>query len=96
MRFFIEIGEESVVIVKVDIEGGEEYLLSENIGWVDPCFFLSIEIHDRFHPVMINSSKNIVYIIKDGNFAITAASDVLHLYSREKLEKFIKQLIIRG
>ena len=73
------------VMVKIDIEGGEEYLMSQNTKWVRAASFITMEIHDRFHPVMLNSSMNSIKALADGNFAITPSDDVLHCYNRDKL-----------
>jgi FkbM family methyltransferase len=39
-----------VDILKIDIEGGEKELFSENVEWLDKVGTLIIELHDRFRP----------------------------------------------
>lgn len=36
----------TLFIVKIDIEGGEEFLFSDNLDWVRGCFLIIIELHD--------------------------------------------------
>lgn len=73
------------VLLKVDIEGGEEILFNNNVEWVKHCYFITLEIHDKFHPELINSSKNILKILNNGDFALAASKDVLYFYNRKKL-----------
>lgn len=81
---FKEIKDEKVLL-KIDIEGGEEFLFNNNVEWVKNCYFITLEIHDKFHPELINSSKNIVKILNNGDFALAASTDVLYFYNRKKL-----------
>lgn len=39
-----------VDIVKIDIEGGEKELFSQNTEWIDQAGTLIVELHDRFKP----------------------------------------------
>jgi len=73
------------VIVKIDIEGGEEHLFKSNIDWLKRCIFLTAEVHDMFHPVMLNSSTNMIKAIVDNDFAFAPAHDVIHCYNRKIL-----------
>ena len=82
---FKDFSDSETIIVKIDIEGGEEYLMSKNTEWVKATSFITMEIHDRFHPVMLNSSTNSIKALCEGNFAITPSNDVLHCYNRDKL-----------
>ena len=84
-ELFEEIAADERVVVKVDIEGGEEHLLSANTEWVALSTFLTMEVHDRFHPVMLNSSKNVIRVLFENDFAIVPSEDILHCYNREKL-----------
>lgn len=71
------------VIVKIDIEGGEEHSFKSNIDWLKRCTFITAEVHDKFHPVMLNSSTNMIRALVDNNFAFVPADDVIHCYNRE-------------
>jgi len=73
------------IIMKIDIEGGEEHLLSENSDWVARLSFLTIEVHDRYHSSLINSSRHLMRVLSGGDFALVAEHDVLHCYSRGNL-----------
>jgi FkbM family methyltransferase len=79
---FKEIPSEEVVIVKIDIEGGEEFLMSKNYDWVGSTAFITMEIHDRFHEDMLNSSRTSIEALCNFNFAIVPEKDVLHCYNR--------------
>lgn len=72
-------------IVKIDIEGGEEELFSQNTEWLSNTAFMTIEIHDVMGA--INSSKNLISCIASYDFAIVPENDVLHCYNR----KFLSQ-----
>jgi FkbM family methyltransferase len=43
-------GSDHADIVKIDIEGGEKELFSENVDWLGKVDTLVIELHDRFKP----------------------------------------------
>jgi FkbM family methyltransferase len=75
------------LIAKVDIEGGEEYLFSDNTSWVDRCTFITMEMHDRFHPTLLNSSKNTIAVLSECDFAIAASEDVLYCYKRDLISR---------
>lgn len=77
------IDESENVIVKIDIEGGEEYLFKCNIDWLKRCAFITAEVHDRFHPVMIDSSTGMIKALVHNNFAFVPADDVIHCYNRK-------------
>lgn len=73
------------IIVKMDIEGGEEHLLSKNTEWINRCSYLMTEIHDAFHPSMINTSKNLIKVLHEEDFAISASNNCLYCYNKKKL-----------
>ena len=73
------------IILKIDIEGGEEHLFKSNTEWLGRCHYLTCEIHDRFHPKMVNSSKNMIEALLKHNFAFFPSNDVLHCYNRDNL-----------
>lgn len=70
------------IIIKIDIEGGEEYLFEKNLDWLKRTIYLTCEIHDKFHPQFINSSKNMIESIAKNNFAIDIKNSSLFLYNR--------------
>jgi len=70
------------VIVKVDIEGGEEYLFQKNTGWMEAVSFLTIELHDRYDQKLLATSQNVINSILKHNFAVHPSEDVLHCYNR--------------
>lgn len=69
-------------ICKVDIEGGEEYLFSENDEWLKNCVLLSIEIHDRFNVETNRSSRPLLQRLHDYDFSIAPGVDILYCYNR--------------
>lgn len=71
------------VIVKIDIEGGEEYLFHDNASWLEEVGFLTIELHDRYDVKLIETSKNVLKSLVDYDFAVHPANDVLHCYNRK-------------
>ena len=70
------------LIVKIDIEGGEQHLLAGNTDWLGRVTFLTIEVHDRYHEVMIESSRNLLRALCEWDFAVAPEKDVLHCYPR--------------
>ena len=56
----------SLFIVKVDIEGFEENLFSQNTEWIDDCMLLIIELHDWMLPASANS-QNFLQVISHKN-----------------------------
>ena len=73
---------EDKLIVKIDIEGGEQYLFEKNTKWVEKVMFLTIEIHDRYNIELINSSSNFIKALAENNFSIVPENDVIHCYNR--------------
>ena len=71
--------------MKMDIEGGEEYLLSKNTEWLNRCSYLMTEIHDDYHPSLINASKNLIKVLNQEDFAISASNKCLYCYNKKKL-----------
>jgi FkbM family methyltransferase len=71
------------VICKIDIEGGEQFLLSENTEWLSRISFLTIEVHDKYDEELINSSTALCNAIVEHNFSIMPEKDILHCYSRK-------------
>ena len=80
---FDSINTTEIVIVKIDIEGGEEHLFKSNIDWLRRCTFLTAEVHDKFHPVMLNSSTKMIQALVEYDFAFVPADDVIHCYNRK-------------
>ena len=73
------------IIIKIDIEGGEEHLFKENLKWLERTLYLTCELHDTMHPLLINSSKNMIKALVDANFAFTSVNNVIHCYNRDIL-----------
>lgn len=44
---------------------------------------MTLEIHDRFSPDLFESSKNVIKVLNEYNFAIVPNEDILYCYSRE-------------
>ena len=61
-----ENNEGSLFIVKIDIEGFEENLFSQNTEWIDDCMLLIVELHDWMLPGSANSS-NFLQVISHKN-----------------------------
>jgi FkbM family methyltransferase len=55
------------LICKIDIEGGEGDLFSDNVGWIDRFPLVVIELHDVMFPGA-NNSKNFLRAISKRNF----------------------------
>lgn len=45
-----EVSDDNLLILKIDIEGGEKQLFSENIDWISATPLLIIETHDSLQP----------------------------------------------
>lgn len=54
----------SLFIIKIDIEGSEEELFSDNFRWIDETPVLIIELHDWMHIGSANS-RNFLKAIAD-------------------------------
>ena len=80
---FNQLDNSEKVIVKIDIEGGEEHLFKKNTEWIKRCLFLTAEVHDKFHPVMLNSSSKMIKTLVENDFAFVPADDVIHCYNRK-------------
>ena len=72
------------MVVKIDIEGGEEELLSDNVEWLERTAFLTIEVHDRFG--VPRSSQPLLQRLIEYNFAIVPEKDNLHCFNRTLLQ----------
>ena len=75
--------QEEAVIVKVDIEGGEEDLFSGPCDWMREAAFITIEIHDYMGALY--SSRPLIQKLFEYDFAIIPRDDVLHCYNRSLL-----------
>ena len=73
------------IICKIDIEGGEKDLFQKNNKWLKNIAFIAIEVHDRFDIQLIDSSKNLLNILQEYDFAIVPGKDILYCYSRKIL-----------
>ena len=85
-EIFLNILDDEKVICKIDIEGGEEILFKSNTDWVNKCIFITSEIHDRFHPCMINSSRNMIDCLTRSNFAAVPNENIIHFYNRDLIQ----------
>jgi FkbM family methyltransferase len=72
------------VIVKVDIEGGEEYLFSADTSWLKQTVLLTVEIHDCMGAT--RSSRNLLKRLVQYDFSIVPSEDILHCYNRQILD----------
>jgi FkbM family methyltransferase len=77
---------EEAVVCKIDIEGGEAHLLASHTDWLARVVFLTLEVHDRFHQNLLDSSRNIVRVLDQFDLAIVPEKDILHCYSRRALK----------
>lgn len=57
---------EELFIVKIDIEGFEDDLFSDNLSWIDKSDIIIIELHDWLFPFQ-NKSKNFINAISGLN-----------------------------
>jgi len=73
------------IVAKIDIEGGEEHLFKADTEWLERCYFLTCEVHDGFHPIMLNSSSNMIKALIDHDFAIVPSHNTLHCYNRKMI-----------
>lgn len=71
------------IIVKIDIEGGEEYLFAPDTSWLKQTVLLSVEVHDRMGAT--HSSQNLLKRLVRYDFAIVPSEDILHCYNRQLL-----------
>ena len=70
------------IIIKIDIEGGENLLFKNNTKWLDKVCCLIIEIHDHFDPSLIDSSKNFLKQMSKYNFAVEVSSEAIFFYKK--------------
>ena len=80
-----ELPEENTIMVKIDIEGGEEYLFAKDTRWLERVSYLTIETHDHFVEENFESSRNFIKAIAEYDFSIVPTTDTLHLYNRSIL-----------
>ena len=91
IRDLIEsISAEEQIVLKVDIEGGEEELFKGDNSWLRRVAFVTSEVHDKFHPVLFQSSKAMIKALVENDFAFVPDKDVIHCYNRERLIKLLR------
>jgi FkbM family methyltransferase len=74
----------SLFIVKIDIEGFEADLFRDNIGWIDDCYVMIIELHDW----MLTNSATSLNFLK----AISSSeSEGFPAVSRERIFDIVQQ-----
>lgn len=78
-----EYSSEQLAIVKIDIEGGEYELFEKNCDWLNQVVFMTIELHDRYDPKLIDTSKNVITALAQYDFALLPSQDVLHCFNRK-------------
>ena len=71
-------------IFKIDIEGGEEYLFSEDTGWVDDFPLLIIELHDWMLPFS-GSSRGFLRTVAALDFDIVHRGENIFCFHRRLL-----------
>jgi len=76
------IGKNNIIICKIDIEGGEQFLFENNLNWMKKVAFINIEIHDKYHIDYLNSSTNFLKALVKYDFAIIPNNDILYCYNR--------------
>lgn len=84
-EIFETLDDDEGVIVKIDIEGGEHYLFDQDVNWMSKTTMLVIELHDRFHPTLSQSSYHVVNCLAKFNFAVVPGKDVLYCFNRNLL-----------
>ena len=77
--------EDELIIVKIDIEGGEEHLFKSSTEWLSRCSLVTVEVHDQFHPEMLNSSRLMMEALVANNFAFVPSGGILHCYNRAQI-----------
>jgi FkbM family methyltransferase len=80
-----EVDSTSALAVKIDIEGGEEYLFEDSCTWLSDTVYMTAEIHDRFSEETSLSSRNLLAKLAEYDFAICPSKDVLSCYNRSLL-----------
>jgi len=71
------------IIMKIDIEGGEQELFEGDSSWMQRIAFITVEVHDRFG--RLESSKGLISSLAKYDFAIYPCEDILHCYNRKLL-----------
>ena len=79
------ISQDQRIVAKIDIEGGEQHLFEADTEWLKRCHFLTCEVHDGFHPIMLNSSRNMIKAFVDHDFVIVPSNNLLHCYNRNMI-----------
>ena len=78
------------LIVKIDIEGGEEDLFVSDYSWLKRVSFLTIELHDEYGLNFSNSSRNFLKALSSYDFAVVPRDSVLHCFNRQILNSTSK------
>jgi FkbM family methyltransferase len=70
------------LIVKIDIEGAEKDLFSENTEWVDRTPLIVVELHDRFFPKEDRISDSFFSCVSKRNRDLYAAGELVFSIAR--------------
>lgn len=77
----------SPLLCKIDIEGGEEYLFSENCNWIDKFPLIIIELHDWMLPGT-NNSRNFLAAIAERRFDVIYRGENLFCFNNAILQAY--------
>jgi FkbM family methyltransferase len=69
---------EIIDIIKIDVEGAEKCIFSNNIEWVKKSKIIIVETHDRYFP---DCSKTVFKAFEDINYELEIQSDFLIFYN---------------
>lgn len=75
------------LIMKIDIEGGEDDLFKVETNWLDLFALIIIELHDWMLPFS-GSSKNFLKAVSDYEFDLVYKGENLFLFNRKILQNF--------
>jgi len=72
------------LICKIDIEGGEEYLFSDQVEWINRFPLIIVELHDWMLPFS-GSSRNFIHTIAQYEFDLVYKGENLFCFNRALL-----------
>jgi len=75
----VELSNAVPFIIKIDIEGFEENLFSENVDWIDRFPLMIIELHDWMLPRKANSKNFLIQISKRNRDFVFFAENVFSI-----------------
>lgn len=74
------------LILKIDIEGGEDFLFKGDVGWINKFPLIIIELHDWMLPFS-GSSRNFIKAISKYDFDFVHHGENIFLFNRKILNK---------